>query len=672
MMKEVPNGLLWYFDSDALKNKKYIKDLDFIKENTLCTHVMIRCEKGVNIENYQQCHGAFSEIVKHAHKIGLKIMLHISPVPGFANAAVTTAKGTPPEIDQAQVFHIPDTENAEAITRDYEMVADENGCAQFKHTAMWSRTKIAPIYNNVLRAYAFEKTGEGFYKEDSLVDVTHTINIPNSRTGEMEAEIYAGKENAGKTIFVTVAQYFNATGSGKPQWKRMKDTMDAYADIPFDGIGLDEFFMSPLDSANVNNGSVPPFRGRRYSKGMNEYFAQKNIDLSKMLFDMRYAPEGKEEIRIRAINRYFEELRQFPLYTEIRAEAYARELFGDEIYMGVHNTFHNDLDNDEIWSTACNWWDLPREFGHTDENITFPVRWGIMMAAKRPIMIDTYYTQVKETTYDHIVEGAPFGCREFHHAYWDFSWGQSFTEPEFLENIRTLDKAIAPLNDFQTEYPKTDLLIIYGNSAQNNWYPDYDARNQWDIDGKMRILDKCEEIWNAGYRCALVPDYTITDGRTVLDGNKIVFNGHSFTHLLFLYPKYAKKEVYKFLNDANEANVPMAVVGRCGIDFDAEKTVLNAPHYDEFSLSVLEAMNCPKSAIEGGCIYTDGSFSLVSHGILTGESTPFEFEIDGVVYSGQHTGVLAYREGEIAFATKGSKLYKNGIEIDLEEKEIRG
>ena len=75
MMKEVPNGLLWYFDSDALKNKKYIKDLDFIKENTLCTHVMIRCEKGVNIENYQQCHGAFSEIVKHAHKIGLKIML---------------------------------------------------------------------------------------------------------------------------------------------------------------------------------------------------------------------------------------------------------------------------------------------------------------------------------------------------------------------------------------------------------------------------------------------------------------------------------------------------------------------------------------------------------------------------------------------------------------------
>ena len=33
-MKEIPNALLWYFDSSALKGKKYLRDLDFIKENT--------------------------------------------------------------------------------------------------------------------------------------------------------------------------------------------------------------------------------------------------------------------------------------------------------------------------------------------------------------------------------------------------------------------------------------------------------------------------------------------------------------------------------------------------------------------------------------------------------------------------------------------------------------
>lgn len=263
------------------------------------------------------------------------------------------------------------------------------------------------------------------------------------------------------------------------------------------------------------------------------------------------------------------------------------------------------------------------------------------------------------------MEGAPFGCREFHHAYWDFNWGQSWTEPEFLANIRILDKAVASLNDFQTEYPKTDLLIIYGNSAQNNWYPDHEARNVWDIDGKLHILDKCEDIWQAGYRCALVPDYTITDGRTRIEGNTINFNGHGFTHLLFLYPKYAKKEVYKFLNDANSAGIPMAVVGRCDIDFDAENVVMNAPHYDEFSLSLLEEIGCPKSAIEGGCIYADGSFALVSHGILTGENISFDFKVDGVRYSGHHSGILAYRKGQVAFATKGSKLLADGEEIKL-------
>ena len=69
MMKEIPNALLWYFESDAFKKKKYLKDLDFIKENTECNYVMLRCEKGVNITNMQQCYPVFQELVAHAHEI---------------------------------------------------------------------------------------------------------------------------------------------------------------------------------------------------------------------------------------------------------------------------------------------------------------------------------------------------------------------------------------------------------------------------------------------------------------------------------------------------------------------------------------------------------------------------------------------------------------------------
>jgi hypothetical protein len=64
----------------------------------------------------------------------------------------------------------------------------------------------------------------------------------------------------------------------------------------------------------------------------------------------------------------------------------------------------------------------------------------------------------------------------------------------------------------------------------------------------------------------------------------------------------------------------MAIVGKGEIDFDAEKATLDAPTCDEFSMEILEKIGCQKSAIENGCVYADGSFSLVNHGLLTGES----------------------------------------------------
>ncbi len=669
-MKEVPNALLWYFDHTTLKHKKYLPDLDFIKENTKVTHLMIRGEPGVNVSNPQQCHPAFKEVVEYAHKIGLKIMLHIPGQEGFLNTTFTNFTNLP-EVDQAQLFPMPHSEETEAITCDYEMTLDENGYAEFTHTPKWSRPKIASTFNRILKIYAFEKTGEGFYKEDSLVDITDKARIVVCRTNAMEAEIYAGKENAGKTVFAIVAQYYNTLGSGKPQWQYVKKALDYYADIPFDGIGLDEWGMSALDKVGIVNKTLPPFRGRRYSKGMNEHFANDlKLDLPRLLFDMRYAPEGKDEVRIKAINIYFDELKKLPLYTELQTEPHAKKLFGEDIYMGVHNTFHQNLSEDEIWCTGCNWWDLPREYGHTDENICFPVRWGVMFAAKKPIMIDMDFNKDPNYHYNHMIVGAPLNCREFHHAYNDTFWGQSWTnaDPEFLKTMYALDEQIKRLNPFQTQYPKTDLLVIYGTSAQANWYPDYEARNEWDFDGKMQVLEKCEDIWNAGYRCALIPDTTITDGRTKLVNGKVTFNGHTFSHVLFLYPKYAKKPVYAFLNDAHKAGVPMAIIGKGEMDFDAEKATLVAPTYEEFSMSVLENMGCQKSALKDGCIYADGSFSLVNRGLLTGDATEFSFTIDGVSYTGKHTGLLAYRKGEFAFASKGSSLFVNGKEVKLEEK----
>lgn len=663
MSREVPNSLLWNFEYNSLVKKKYLKDLDFIKANTSVNYVVISPRNGVQLKNLQQCHGMLQELTEHAHQIGLKVALHLVANTGFYNAIFST--GNHPAIDQAEVFPISDPDKAEAITRDIELIADENGYAEYTHKAIWGRSKIMPIYAEVLAAYAFDKVEEGFYREGSLQEITRKVRITDARTNLTRLEVDLGKENCGKHIFVLLAQYYNSYAVSDA-WDEFKTLIDAYSDIPLDGVQMDEYGYMVLNTNSIGRGEEPPFRGRIYSKGMKAYYRdQHNLDLDRLLFDMRYAPDSDESVRIKAINTYFELLRVFPLEIEKKVYEYSKKVFGEDCYVSCHNTFHNNLESDEIWRTACNWWDIPRDWGHTDEDICFPVRWGIMLACRNPIMFDMYYSAQSETHYDHMIQGAAYNCREFHHAYDDFYWGTSFTDPEFLKNIKALDCKIANLNDFQVEYPQMDLLVIFGAAAQNNWYPNYEARGIWDIDSTLHIQDRVQEIWDAGYRCALVPDYAIEDGRINLNGDRLSFNGYEFTHCLFLYPKYAKKETYQFLNKAEHDGVKLAVIGPGNVDFNGEKAELSALHYDDFSLSILDDLACPRSAMPGGCIYRDGSFSLVSRGLLDGGSTPFDFTVDGISYTGSHTGLLAYRNGKCAMATAGSELFVDGKPVQL-------
>lgn len=662
--KKPYNSLFWHFTQQNIKDKQYIKDIDFIAENLDIDYLSIAPLDGITLKNPDQCYKVLKEMAAYALSKGIKIGLRLEFYKGYYNASVFGGDSLPP-CDQTQLFPIPNPDKAEALVHDYEVVLDENGYGEINHKSKWARIKLMPLYNKVLRVYAFDKTGDGFYKENSLTDVTDKYLITNCRTDSMTVEVNLGKEYAGKTVFFEISQYYNAIAV-TDAWPEFKKQIDDYADIGLGGIMMDEYGYMVLNSVDIVKGKEEPFRGRTYSNGMKKYYEDKmGLDLDRLLFDMRYAPDNNESIKIKAINTYFETLRVFPLEIENKVAAYCKEKFGDDFYISCHNTFRNKLDGDDIWRTACNWWNLPREWGHTDENISYAVRMGVMLAANNPIMLDMYYSKVPENYYNHIVNGAHVNCRDYHHAYGDFYWGNSYTDPEFVTNIRKFDRQMKRLNDFQTLYPKFDTLVIFGAAAQFNWYPDYNARNVWDIDGKMQIQNKCDQMWDAGYRIALAPDYTIEDGRITFENGKICFGGYEFSHCLFLYPKYSKKETYAFINRAHKNGASIAVIGRCDIDFDGNPATIDAPVYEDFDLSILEKMGCTKSGMEGGGIYDDGSFNLVSHGIITGEQTSFDFTLSGIHYCGTHTGMLAYRKGEMAIATNGSRLFADGTEIKL-------
>ena len=122
MTKEIPNSLLWIFESYDLKNKRYLKDLEFIKNNTAVNRLGISVRNGVQLNNIQQCHEVMSELVEHAHKLGIKVDLQFNNADGWYNTPVLPENAA--VLDQVQLFPIPDPKKAAALVNDIELISN--------------------------------------------------------------------------------------------------------------------------------------------------------------------------------------------------------------------------------------------------------------------------------------------------------------------------------------------------------------------------------------------------------------------------------------------------------------------------------------------------------------------------------------------------------------------
>lgn len=651
---DVPVPMVWQFDDKSLVRKQYLRDIDFISENTLVDLLAVAPVGRVNPEDPDQFHDAFKELVEYANSKGIRTVLRSEPnMKGFFNASVDGGDGG--------TYIIENQGEAQGIAYESESKLDSSGFAIVSERGGWGRNKLRPLRNELLAVYAFNRSGDGFYRPGSLVDITDKARVVARTSAEQTIEIEAGAAFADKTIYVLTVQYYNAYDCfGGSNFRFQTKIMDALADVPLAGYYMDETGYMSLNTSGISSGKVPPWRGRFYSKAQADWWAEnRRTDLKRLLFDMRYAPEGNDGVRIRAINAYMDVMRRQPCEIERLIVGHQQKLWGKDVFLACHSTFHNRIDCDEVWHTGCDWWDVPRDFAFTDENIDFPTRMGVLLGAKYPFLLHMYYSKNAEDYYRTIVGLLPFNGREFHHAYNDDVWGKGFKDDDrtFLENIRKFDAVAKRLNAFQAKsIPRIDLLIVFGTAAQFNWYPDAKARSRWDIDGSLHVQDKADSLWRDGYRCALVPDTKISDGVLQFRDGLFVYNGHKVRHCVYLYPKYAKKDVYAFLNAAAKAQASLVVIGRADIDFDAEKAEFCGRNYAEWSSSVVGEMNVSKSAIPGGALAEDGSFVLVSRGIIDDKPTDFDFTVNGVRYTGRHTGYLAYRRGEPILSAPGSEL----------------
>ena len=658
----LPVPLVWQVDSNTLSRKQYLKDIDYLREHTVADVLQLAPVEGVMPEDADQFHDPVKELVEYARSRGFRVILRTSPpTKGFFSLGAFTGKNGIPVTGPLPCI-IEDQSMAQALTVDVEATLDADGFAALKSEAKWNRDKIMPLYARPLRAWVFDPVWNDAYRAGSLEDVTSHLRIVYRDNRTVKVELDLGKEYAGKRVFLLAAHFFNCYELYEAADEWFHKLFDSLADVPLSGAAQDE---TGYMSVNAWGGAA--FRGRFWSDAAERHWREAlGTDYARLLFDMRRAPDNDRAVRVKAFNRYWDEFRRVPVDCERKVAEYQMAHHVDP-FLACHATFHNSLDSDDIVHNACDYWSIPRDYAFTDEATLWPIRLGVLAGSREKFGYNMFYSKDPEAVYRNIVGCAPFKFREFHHAYNDGKWGFGYTEEPFVSNVRRLDEEVARLDAFQKGVmPRMDVLVVFGEFAHFNWLPDGEkARSEWDVNGSQHVMDKAAAIWDAGYRCALVPDRLIEEGRITFENGKfLVHPGKAwaskepdapvaFDKCVFLYPRYAKKSVWKFLNGAAAQGAALTVVGPADRDFDNDPATFSGRHSAEWSMDILDALGCSKSAIPGGVVYNDGSFALVSRGILDGAPTEFDFTVDGVRYTGRHTGILAVRGGKVAVATPG-------------------
>jgi hypothetical protein len=430
-----------------------------------------------------------------------------------------------------------------------------------------------------------------------------------------------------------------------------RNVLGHYADIPLDGTALDEFGYMMLKPKREK-----PFRDRFYGHAFAaEYKRRTGMTLDRVLFDMRFAPQGKPEVRIRAINVYFDVMREGPLRVERAFYKMSKAIFGPKTFAGIHNTYHNGLESDDLWRVGLNWWTVPREYGQSDENWGMPERMGLIMAHSEPVTFDQYYGGKLEAFLQKAFREARFGGRT-HYLAWNDTRVGRINMTDAIENgkyaaIEEVEQKIRLLNHFDPPAPRLPVLVVFGMPALINWFPDYEARSAWDLHGKLGIQGKALEVWKAGYPCALLPSDFIDNGEITFDAaGRPMIHGHRFDCMVYLYPQYAKRTTLEFLDRFTQHGGKLMLEGDATYDFEGRditawfNTIANRATIRGFDVQKIGGLGVHTNPLDDGAFMEDGSVVFTDFDSWQAkQAKPFAITMAGHEFSGSFVGICALK-----------------------------
>ncbi len=627
-----PQIAYWFFNKDMLNEQAWKSKIDSLAANSKYTLIFLTARNGVDFFDPEKMQPIFTQLVAYAHSKGLQIGLQLW--------------GTPKNTTEA---------NCERTVVENEAVLDANGQCTIYSKAKHVRAQSGkPFKSTLLKAYMFKKMGNGWYQPESLTDITSLCTVANATDSSVTLHIRQEAAKQGYTVYALTQHYYKVSSNHSQEAvDKFVQVMQAYQNIPFDGIGLDEYTNLKLFAIWELKKAKETLQERLYSLDMAKKYQQLyHCDIEKALFDMRYAPINQPAIKTRAINTYMDVMRKGTLQVEAAVYDNAKRIFGAKTFVGLHDSHHNHLDGDEVWQTGINWWNVKRDYGHTDEETPTPTQMGIAYGYPKNMLYNMYYEKridkIEEKAYTDLL----YNIRTHYHAINDVqNWGVSVEQPYALNKINRVENCARLLNHFNPALPEIKLLVVFGREALQNWYPDSSQKGICDVNNQLKIEEKAVQIWKAGYLNALVPTDVIDDNRLVVDANgKAVYNGHVFDAIVFLYPEYAKETTLQFLEKYVAKGGKLMVEGKAASHFLGQNIaerwnkISSKAVTTSFDIAALPLLGIEKNNWGHSCKMLDGSWLFAHYENFEQQRlTTFSKTIDGTTFGGRYIGYAALK-----------------------------
>jgi hypothetical protein len=628
-----PQILYWFWDEATITDKQYLKDIDKMAAHSPFETIFLtsRFKKAEN--NFfatEKMKPYFEETVRYAHSKGLKIGIQISKI--------------------SRVEAPMNKEDATALIAEGECTLDAQGKGSVSNKAFTSRFNRT-IQAEPVNVWLFRKVADGFYDPASLKEAeSEWIQTKINDDFSVDVSITAPETYAGYHVYVATKHYQNFYDVLSPEHSNhFKKILDAYSDIPFDGTALDENGNMMVDYKKLTVEKIINPERAWCDRFDEVYRNAYHTDPARLLLDMRYAPENKPEVRIKAINTYFEAWTKGPVAVENFFYKHSRQLYGNTCFSGFHSTFHNQLSLDDVWCTGIDWWDLPREYGQTDEGFPMPDRMGVGLSGTKPVMYNMFYNNSKEAIFRDALDKAAFGVRVHYHAWNDVgAWGKNLQDDDFLEELIPVENRVRLLNHFNPAPPKLPLLIVYNFPYLFNWYPD---RNQLNYIGirETNMQSAANSVWGAGYTCATIPSTWLERGTvTVREDGKVQIKDRLFDAVIFLYPQYAKQASLSFMKELLDKKGALMIKGEATKDFDGNDCSALFAEISEralpFDMEQIPKLGVSHNPIPNGTFLQDGSVVMSNYSSVKDKTnTEFTIRIGNDEFSGSYEGVFALK-----------------------------